>query len=72
MKKMMKLIAMLTVVALVLGCVSCTLFKNYDYVNEAITKTAGTDALDMEMKTDVKVTAGETSEELSSAYHPCL
>ena len=69
MKKMMKLIAMLTVVALMLGCVSCTLFKNYDYVNEAITKTAGTDALDVEMKTDVKVTASETSEELSSAYH---
>ena len=69
MKKMMKLIAMLTVVALMLGCVSCTLFKNYDYVNEAIAKTLGADALDLEMKTDIKVTAGETSEDLSYVYN---
>ena len=68
MKTMTKVLSLLTAVVLVLGLTSCALFKNYDYVNEAITKTAGADALSIEMNTDVRVTAGEISEELSSDY----
>ncbi len=69
MKQMTKAIAILMIAVLMLGLASCTLFKNYDYVNEAITKTAGVNALDMEMKTDIKVTAGETNEDLSYVYN---
>ncbi|MBQ8496616.1 MAG: hypothetical protein IJ489_04065 [Clostridia bacterium] len=67
-KTVQKMLVCMMALALVLGCASCTLFKNYDYVNEAIAKTRMLDAADLAVTTNVNVTAGETTEDLSSSY----
>ena len=66
---MKKYVSVLLVFALLFGFASCTLFKNYDYVNEAITKTAALDSAELTVTTNVQVTANDTPETLSSEYH---
>ena len=60
-------LALIMAISLILGCTSCALFKNYDYVNEAIAQTAALDAVDIETKTTLAVTANGTSETVSAA-----
>ncbi len=66
MKKLLTvLLAVFVMTALLLSFSSC---KNYGYVNQALKKAEGWDAVDFDIKTDVHVTAGDKKEELSSEY----
>ena len=61
-------LALFMILALVLGCASCALFKNYDYVNEALAAAAAWDHAKLTIRTDVQVTADGENEALSEAY----
>ncbi|MBQ3489285.1 MAG: hypothetical protein IJA86_01680 [Clostridia bacterium] len=59
------ILTVFVLIALLLSFASC---NSYGYVNQALKKAAGWDAVDFDMKTDVHVTTGDKTEDLSSEY----
>ena len=67
MKKMMiRAIALAVTLVLALGCASCALSQNYEYINDAIRKTAVLDSAEAEITTTVQI--DEAGDTLSSSY----
>ena len=67
-KKFLSVIALCMALCLTALCASCTFFESYDYVNEAIAKTAGLDAVHISVGNGGSVTVGEKTDTVVSSY----
>ena len=56
---MKKALLLAMVLALVLGAASCSAFKNYDYVNNAVLKTSALDSAKIDVDTRIQVSGEE-------------
>ncbi len=56
---MKKALLFAVVLSLILGAASCSLFKNYDYVNDAILKTSALNSAKIEVETSIQLSGEE-------------
>ena len=63
---MIRAIALAVILVFALGCASCALSQNYEYINDAIRKTAALDSAEMALTSTAQI--DEAGDTISSSY----